>query len=235
MKKIFFLIALSYFTSSSAQSLDSFFKDSDDFFKIYVKDGRVNYKAIKENPSALNSVLSNAKAIKIQESEATNYQAFWINAYNLLVIKSVIDSYPIKSPLDVKGFFDKKAHDVGGKSITLNAIENKLLRAKFKDPRFHFVLVCGAVGCPPLISGAYLPERLDTQLTTQTKSAINGHFIKINNKKKRVQVSQIMEWYKEDFILEGTEIDFLNQYLLHPLPEKFKISYIPYNWELNIY
>ena len=108
------------------------------------------------------------------------------------------------------------------------------MRAQFSDVRFHFVLVCGAVGCPPLINKAYLPNTLEKQLETQTKTALNGSFLKVNTKKKRVEASQIMEWYKEDFTMNGTsEIDFINKYRTEKLDQKYKLSYFAYNWTLN--
>lgn len=218
-----------------AQDLNAFFSQSDTFFKTNVKNGKVAYDNIHKNPDALNSVLAIAKAVKVNESDAKNYQAFWINAYNLSVIKGIIDNYPTKSPLDNSGFFDKTTYNLGGKKITLNDIEHKLLRPKFKDPRFHFVLVCGALGCPPLISKAYLPNTLDAQLEAQTKRAINGTFLKVNTKKKRISASKIMEWYKEDFTMNGTtEIDFINKYRIEQVPAKSKLSYFEYNWNLNI-
>ncbi|TYA67175.1 DUF547 domain-containing protein, partial [Seonamhaeicola marinus] len=154
-----------------------------------------------------------AQAVNVTKNNVNTYQAFWINAYNLSVIKGIIDNYPTNSPLANAGFFDKVKHNIGGKNITLNDIEHKLLRAQFNDARFHFVLVCGAIGCPPLISEAYLPSTLNTQMDAQTKKALNGNFLMVNIKKKRVEASQIMEWYKEDFTMNGTtEIDFINTY-----------------------
>ena len=218
---------------STAQDLDQFFKSSDAFFKTHVSEGNVDYKTIVQSPSELNSILDEAKSIKISENDKNTYKAFWINAYNLLVIKEVVNNYPLKSPLDVNGFFEKKKHNIGGQSLTLNEIENDLLRAKFDDPRIHFVLVCGAKGCPPIINESYTPDNLEQKLTEQTKKAINGAFIQINSKKKKVFVSQIMEWYKKDFILDGNEIDFLNRYLEEPIPAKFKLAYFTYDWNLN--
>jgi hypothetical protein len=217
-----------------AQNLDVFLSQSNTFFKANVKNGKVAYDAIYKNQDALNTVLATANAIAVMEGDEKNYKAFWINAYNLSVIKGIIDNYPIKSPLDDPGFFDKTTYNLGGKQITLNDIEHKLLRPKFKDPRFHFVLVCGAIGCPPLISKAYLPDTLDAQLEAQTKKAINGSFLKVNTKKIRISASKIMEWYKEDFTMNGsTEIDFINKYRTEQVPARSKLSYFEYNWNLN--
>jgi hypothetical protein len=223
MKKIIIILTLTLVgLSVKAQDLNMFFTKADVFFKANVSNGKVAYDNIHSDPAKLNEILKIAEGISVFKSDAKNYQAFWINAYNLSVIKGLIDKYPTKSPLDHAGFFDKTKHNLGGKNITLNDIEHKLLRAQFNDARFHFVLVCGAVGCPPLINKAYLPNTLDAQLEAQTKKAINGSFIQVNTKKNRVQVSQIMEWYKGDFTMKGTdEIDFINKYRNEKLEGKW--------------
>ena len=150
-----------------------------------------------------------------------------------MVIDGIVKNYPIKSPLDKPGFFDKNKNEIGATHITLNDIENKLLRKNFpKDPRFHFVLVCGGLGCPPIINAAYLPSTLDAQLEKQTKLALNDNrFIRIN--KNKVAISQIFEWYKSDFEHDGKVMDFINKYRSEQLPENAKISFYPYDWTLN--
>jgi hypothetical protein len=236
MKKLIILaitlIALC-FSESKAQDLQSFFKDADNFFSSYVSDGKVDYQAIIKSPELLNSILETAKNVEVSASDATTYQSFWINAYNLSVINGIIDNYPIKSPLDKKGFFDKITYDLGNTSITLNDIENIKLRGVFKkEARFHFVLVCAGLGCPPIINKAYKPETLEAQLQKQTEIALNNpDFIKVKGNK--VQLSQIFEWYKGDFTQDGTEIEYINQYRKEAIPEKAKISYYSYDWRLN--
>ncbi len=234
MKNYLFILALIISGSTFSQDVNTFFNKADDFFKSYVSNGKVAYAKLHKNQKPLNDILALAETISISESDANNYQAFWINAYNLSVIKGIIDNYPTKSPLDNSGFFDKTTYSLGGKQITLNDIEHKLLRAKFNDARFHFVLVCGAVGCPPLINTAYLPSTLNKQLDQQTRIALNGTFLKVNTKKKRVQGSEILKWYKEDFTMNGaSEIDFINKYRKDKIPNNYKLSYFPYDWKLN--
>ncbi|MFH6603495.1 DUF547 domain-containing protein [Maribacter algicola] len=228
---LFCFLALSY---GHAQGTSDFFLSADTFLKTHVKDGRVDYKAIKDNSSQLNELLDMAEKIAPSSKNKEEYQAFWINGYNLLVIKGIVENYPLKSPLDVSGFFDKTKHTIAGETITLNDIENKRLRAVFpEEPRFHFVLVCGGLGCPPIIASAYKPETLDAQLETQTKSALNDpNFIQVN--KNKVKISQIFEWYKGDFTQDGQSlVDFINKYRSEKLPEKVKVSYYPYDWSLN--
>ena len=236
MKKQSLLLMLVALISTHAftQNLNTFFDKADTFFKTYVSNGLVAYPRIYSDPKELNEVLKIAEGVSVSKTDAKNYQAFWINAYNLSVIKGIVNNYPTNSPLDNKGFFDKTTYHVGGKQITLNDIEHKLLRAEFSDARFHFVLVCGANGCPPLINQAYLPNILENQLEKQTTMALNGNFLKVNLKKKRVEVSQIMEWYKDDFVKNGkSEIDFINKYRTEKLDKTFKISYFPYDWNVN--
>ncbi len=235
MKKQLIIVLIALISVEGfSQDLDTFFSKANAFFKANVSNGKVAYSKIHANQDELSGVLKIAEGISISKNDADNYQAFWINAYNLSVIKGVIDNYPTNSPLDNKGFFDKTTYSLGGKNITLNDIEHKFLIGNFKDARFHFVLVCGAVGCPPLINHAYLPKTLNSQLDKQTKTALNGSFLRVNTKKKHVQASQIMEWYKGDFTMNGeSEIDFINTYRTEKLDSKFKLSYFPYDWKVN--
>ncbi|WP_124979840.1 DUF547 domain-containing protein [Nonlabens xiamenensis] len=232
MKKyLFILLFLSSLPWSYAQSTADFYKAWDAFLQQHVNDGLVDYAAVAKNPQVLNEIVDHVKELNVSIDQPADYQAFWINAYNLLVIKSLVDAYPIASPLDKKGFFDQTKHQVGGKQITLNDIENKLLRAQFNDPRHHFVLVCGALGCPPLIDRAYTPSMLEKQLDQQTELAINDEqFIRPG---KKLMVSQIFEWYATDFEKEGGILAFINTYHQKGFPENTKIKFYPYNWKIN--
>ncbi|MBD3864063.1 DUF547 domain-containing protein [Olleya marilimosa] len=229
------VLVVSGLFSAKAQTLNDFFTQTDAFLKAYVSKGKVDYKAVKENAETLTSILTIANQVSVSKTDAKNYQAFWINAYNLSVIKGIVDNYPIASPLDKAGFFDKITYSLAGQKVTLNTIENELLRGNFKDARFHFVLVCGAIGCPPLIANAYLPKTLEAQLDQQSKLALNGdYFVKVNDKKKTVEASEIMKWYNEDFVQNGmTEIEFINKYRINIIPENYKLKYFSYNWNLN--
>lgn len=232
---IFFGILLLFLSATThAQSASEFFSEADNFLKEHIKDGLVDYGAIHENPATLNELVQMAEKLSVSKENTEEYQAFWINGYNLMVIKGLVDKYPIKSPMDIDGFFDVTKQNIGGKEITLNDIENKLLRGNFpSEPRFHFVLVCGALGCPPIIDRAYMPDTLETQLEAQTKLALNDPaFIQVN--KNKAKISQIFDWYKGDFTKDGQSLaDFINKYKTEKLPEKTKLSYYPYDWSLN--
>ena len=228
---LFFCITL----ASNAQDTTSFFSKTNQFFKKNIYSGKVDYQAIKNEPTLLNELIEDIAKADITKENATTQKAFLINAYNILLIKGIISKYPVKSPLDIAGLFDKATHTIATKKHTLNDLENKLIREKYNDARVHFVLVCGANGCPPLTNFAYMPDTLEEQLNKQTKIALNNpNFIKVNNGSKKVALSQIFEWYKNDFISKGkNEIDFINQYREDKIDPTFKISYYPYDWTLN--
>lgn len=233
-KSISFLFAIFAIAQiTSAQINSSFFSKADSFFKENVSNGLVNYKNIKSDPSDLNELLSTIATAKPQKSNANEFKAFYINAYNLLVINGIIKKYPVKRPTDIGGFFDRSKYTVAGKSTTLNGIENGILRKSFpKEARFHFALVCAGLGCPPLIAEAYTPNKLESLLQRQTVKAINDtKFTRVDGKK--VKISQIFEWYAGDFKQFGSYVDFLNKYRKTPLDPKSRVSFYTYDWTLN--
>lgn len=211
----------------------TFFEDCNRFFEKYVQEGNVNYSAIKEKPNELFALIKTIDNASIQYLEKDAAKAFYINAYNLNVIKGVTLNYPISSVMDINGFFDKETHIIAQEKMTLNDLENNIIRPTYNDARTHFALVCGAVGCPPIINQAYKPQNVDELLEQQTRIAINNSdFTKIETNK--ASISKIFEWYAQDFGKgKSGLISFLNQYLETPLANNAKISYYDYNWQLN--
>lgn len=237
MKKIIYtiLLLIAINQSSFSQNFDSYFNLTNNFMNKYVVDGKVDYEAIKRNTNTLDDLIEFIGKADLSKQKQSTTKAFWINTYNILVIKGIVNKYPVKSPLDIPGFFDKTTYKVGDKRMTINYIEKKMLSGKYDDARFHFVLVCGANGCPQITDKAYFPDSLEEQLNKQTKLALNNpNFIKVNNDAKKVQLSQIFEWYKSDFISKNSkEIDFINKYRTDKINSNFKIGYYSYDWTLN--
>ncbi len=236
MKKYFFAAVVYIFAAASAQAQApaDFFDKADRFMQANVKNGSVNYKAIAADKSALDELVS-AAGKKYKFASTADEKAFYLNAYNVMVIKGLINAYPVKGPLAVDGFFDRKAFLVNGASLTLNQLENDIVRKKYNDARIHFALVCGAKSCPPLPSYAYRPASLESQLDNLARQSIqNSSFTKIDYKKKTVALSMIFNWYKEDFIkAKGSVEAFLNVYLKTPLPQGTVLSNYEYDWSIN--
>lgn len=208
----------------------------DDFLLKTVNNGQVNYKLIKENyTNELNSLIHQINE-KIEVSgEPRTLKAAYLNLYNLLVIQQVIEHYPIQSPLDVPGFFDLNKFEINNQNITLNELENEIIRPTYNDPRVHFALVCGAKGCPPIQNFSFKNNILEDQLNNVTKKALNDStFIPFLNN-GTAKISEIFSWYSEDFgSTEKNIIAFINAYRT-PNKHIKSISYYNYNWELNDY
>lgn len=210
----------------------AFFDKTNDFFAKTVTAGQVDYARLKAS-NEIKPLIEDIESIDLNNLQGLEREAYLINAYNILVINQVLENYPLRSVLDVPGFFDKNKVNVGGRALTLNQLEKDLILKEFKDARLHFVLVCGALGCPPITNFAYRPELLDSQLENQTRLAINNpSFIRVNGSK--AELSQIFNWYASDFGgSKANLIAFVNQYKETSLPATASISYYNYDWTLN--
>lgn len=236
MKKLVLLPILVLLIRPGHTQNNDFFGNADVFFKTFVDDqGRVDYAKIKSNLNGLHFVMGSLELYSLKNADANTQKAYWINAYNLIMIKSIVENYPIKKPTDVKGIFENANYKAGGKMVSLDMIENKILRPTYKDARLHFVLVCGAVGCPKLANFAYRPETLESQLITRTKKAMNDpSFIKTDKSGENVQISSIFDWYKDDFLKEAPSFhEYINRYKDNPISSKAILTFYPYNWNLN--
>ncbi len=209
----------------------------------HVVNGMVDYAKLKANPDKFEKYLDQVAAAKLTEMPYDEQMTFWINAYNALVIKGVIDHYPTKSVRKVKwfgGFFSRLKFQAAGETYTLNQIEHDIIRVEFVDPRIHFALVCASASCPPLENSVYLPETIEEQLDAVTlKFVTNPEKVRLDRAKRRVYLSKIFKWYKKDFT-EGYDgvADFLADYLPTEdadfvLSKDVKFHYLDYDWTLN--
>ncbi|MFK7808418.1 MAG: DUF547 domain-containing protein [Saprospiraceae bacterium] len=230
---IFFVLAS--ISTFFAQQIDqSFFQETEVLLQANVKNGRIKYANLQNN-AALEKLIKQVENADLSGTDQATQKAFRINAYNLHVINSAAALYPIASVQSEPGFFDRKKVIVAGKKYTLNEFEKKELLAVYDDPRLHFVLVCGAVGCPPIIDRAYKPETLEAQLEEQTRLSLNDpSFIKVEDNK--VELSKIFEWYRTDFgNNKKAIIKYINEFRDEAIPTNSKLSYYSYDWSLNEY
>ena len=209
-----------------------FFIQSDSFIRQNVEDGLVKYKQIGKNAAEIHELVSYVSKADLSSFSSMEKLAFYINAYNLLVIKQIVDNYPVESPMSIPGFFDINKQLVAGEKLTLNDLENKKIRT-YKDARIHFVLVCAAMGCPKLANFSYQADKLEDQLTRRTELAMNDPAF-LKRQDSNVQLSEIFNWYRQDFGESDKDlINFINKFRKNPLPEKSKLNYYTYNWTLN--
>lgn len=201
--------------------------------KKYVStQGKVNYKAWKQNEAALNTYLKALESNAPTSSWSKNKKlAYWLNAYNAYTVKLILDNYPIKSIRDLSGGkpWDKKWIKLDGKTLSLNNIEHDIIRPTFNDARIHFAVVCAAKSCPPLWNGAFTESNVNSVLNKRTRSFINNSSMNTLNSNS-VEISKIFDWYQKDF---GDLTDYLSKYSSTKIADDAKISYKDYNWSLN--
>ena len=220
-------------STSPASPIAAHFAASDQFLKQYVSGGSVAYSKIKK--ASLNQLAEQIANADLSQSSSAEKQAFYINAYNILVIKALKENGIPSSPLDVLGFFDAKKHKVAGQNLTLDELEKGKLFGLKRDARFHFAVVCGAKGCPQIEPFAYTASNLNAKLNQQTRKAINDpNFTRVNHDTQKVELSEIFKWYEADFKQGGTPlIEFLNQYRTEEIPYNYTVEYYPYDWKIN--
>jgi Protein of unknown function, DUF547 len=205
--------------------------------------GLVNYKGFIADSASLNSYLQ----LLSDHAPADNWSreeklAYWINAYNAFTVKLITQYYPLKSIKDigpaaqvifVNTPWDKKFFSIGGKSMTLNTIEHKILRKKFAEPRIHFAVNCASISCPKLLNTAYEAASLDAQLTAQAQSFLadtDKNQVSADNPK----LSSIFKWFNGDFKKTGlSKLAFINQYAPVKINDNANLDYLDYNWNLN--
>lgn len=214
----------------------------------------MNYASLKQSHEPLNAFLREIEAVTQEEYDHWSRDeklAFWINAYNALAIKMVIDHYPLKKGLSwqalifpensiqqIPNVWDKKFLNVLGKKISLNFIENEILRKEFAEPRIHFALVCASLGCPELREEPYLAEKLDWQLENQTQRFLQDpNKFRYDAKSDALYLSPIFKWFKKDFEKSLGIISFVKAHLSDPKGKEIssgtKIEWLGYDWNLN--
>jgi Protein of unknown function, DUF547 len=238
----------------------------DALLELHVRDGLVYYRALQGDRGRLNryiATLNSPSVVSGYETWSANQKkAFWLNAYNALVMQTVVDRYPIRgasknypanSIRQIPGAFEKTTHAIGGKQVTLDEIENAVL-AELDDARVYVALGRGAIGSGRLRSEAFSAKTVDTQLEqTKAQFAVTPRWSKVDMLNGKVSISPILSWRAQAFIeeyaddsfdlpkrepIERAVIGFLRPHLLAAEEEfikknTFQLTYEPFDWRLN--
>ena len=240
---------------ASAQGID--YTIYDEVLDTYVDDsGWVNYVELQQSRQPLDTFNDGIAAVDDATlsgwSEAEQI-AYWINAYNSLTLKSIIDQTPIKPSIkDITGVWRLRKHPINQSEKTLNEIEHDVLRVDFDEPRLHAAIVCAAISCPPLRNEAFTGEELDAQLDEQVMQWLaRPDGLKIDKEAGEVKVSKIFSWFGGDWIpsygvdsgFTGSEeeravLNFISNYVseadrAYLEAGDYQVSYFDYDWSLN--
>jgi Protein of unknown function, DUF547 len=206
-----------------------------------------NYKAVSpEDKITLSQYLTSLQSINPLDYNKHQQKAYWINLYNALTVKLVLDNYPASSILWLGDTFfaigpwDDELATINNIKISLNDIEQTILRPIWKDPRIHYAINCASYGCPNLPAQAFTATNTEQQLNTAAITFIN-HPRAVTVSGKDLILSEIYSWYDEDF--GNNEDDLIEHLKLFAKPElkqaliKFQqepedIDY-DYQWQLN--
>jgi hypothetical protein len=222
----------------------------DDLLKKHVVKGLVDYVEFQEAGS-FKDYLKQLEGADVSSLSDRERLAFWINVYNAYTIELINKHEERASIRNInetpglvkgKGPWKEPIVKAGGKTFSLDEVENDVIRKQWREPRIHFALVCAAMSCPPLRREAYTGAKLDAQLDAQGRSFVPdpARGSRVDVKQRTVHLSKIFDWYQEDFGGSKDAIArFIAQYYAES-PEKqlllgggFDVDYLEYDWTLN--
>jgi hypothetical protein len=214
----------------------------DALLKANVKGDRVNYAAFKDNADfqAYVALIGQTDPASLPDDKAR--LAFWINAYNALTINGVLQHWPkiesVSAVYPEFGFFKRPDHTVGGKKVSLDEIENKIVRPTYKDPRVHAAFNCASISCPPLQPYAFTADKIDDQLNQAMTAFIKDRQRnQIDPQAGTLKLSQIFNWYKDDFEPAGGARKYIADRLEGAEKDAAlkaeKVEFLNYDWALN--
>jgi hypothetical protein len=217
----------------------------DGLLRQFVRHGEVDYPGLMAHRDVLDGYLNRVATADPSAWPREEQMAFWINAYNALMVQLVLEHWPLESVLEVgrllgiiptASIFREKRR-VAGLSRSLDDIEHRVLRGRYGDPRIHAAVNCASMSCPPLRGEAYLGDRLDAQLEDAMR-----HFIH-DESRNRVfdtppQLSAIFKWYGKDFETGGGTVwDYVRGWLTEEERSRVAVrtrpGFLSYDWALN--
>ena len=233
-----------YDTASWSRVLENFVNDQ----------GYVDYVGLSKNRGDLDHYLNTIEKSGPQSTPelfpTTQHQlAYYLNAYNALVFQGVLSRGPEQSSvwsglISGLNFFVRMKVNLDGETTNLRDLENDIIRDIFEDPRIHSALNCASISCPRLIRVPYSPEKLDSQLDSAIHEFVsNSSNIAVNLSTRTVLVSEIFDWFEEDFInFEKSQgnpnphlLDYINRFRASKdlVDREFSIQYIEYDKGIN--
>jgi hypothetical protein len=235
----------------------------DEILDVNVRDGFVYYRALKLDRARLDRIVNSLATAAVNRLPRNEQVAFWLNAYNALVLRTVIDHYPIpvrstdypqRSIRQIPGAFERLTHRVASRVLTLDQIEQTIL-PMFDDPRVYLALGRGAVGGGRLRSEAFAPDRIEAQLAEVAgECPSRPQCVYVDRVNDQIRASAIFSWRENEFVgayaqrapalfasrspMERAILAFIEPKLLtveREFLEKnaFRLVYQPFDWTLN--
>ena len=207
---------------------------------------RLHYSSVTpSDKQALDTYLDKLQGLLVSALNRDEQKAYWINLYNALTVKVVLDQFPVKSIRDINispgwfnsGPWDAKLLLIEGENLSLNDIEHRILRPIWQDNRVHYAVNCASLGCPNLQTVPFTASNTRELLDQAARDYIN-HPRGAQLVDNKLTVSSIYDWFQIDFGGNEAEvITHLRQYataeLKASLDGRSSIDNYSYNWQLN--
>lgn len=194
------------------------FTTLDHLLKDHVKGMLVDYASLRKDAGRLNQAVEELKRISPDRMTDPNERlCFWINAHNLLVLKSIVDHYPVKSVKPISNMFCLNQFIVGGTPCSVDQIDRGEIRPLLRgtDILALFTECGGARGYPPLINHALEPSRLnEDSLLSASEFVNNSNNVFYDPDTATLFVSPFLKW--NEHLLAGvykSPFDFANAFL----------------------
>ena len=195
-------------------------------FSNFVNDrGMVNYKELRRKRYKIRELLDEFAELDPSEYNRWTKEdkiAFWLNAYNVQMLKIIVDNYPIKSsrwgrivwgPKSIRNIpptltvgvskWDRYKFIVMDEQFTLSEIERRFFHKEFDEPRVFFALSQASLSGPPSRNEPYYGYKLYEQLNDQVKKILSSlRAFKIDRENQKVYLSAIFQpdWQGKHFI-----------------------------------
>ncbi len=204
-----------------------------------VRQGGFDYRAASgQDRKRLAAYLSNLGDADPAAMTPDERKAFYVNAYNAWAIETLLEN-PGKKITDIDGAFRVTKRRVGGESLTLDEIENRLRATG--DARIHFAIVCAAKSCPPLAARAYRAGGLSEALDRQARELLaDPSKNRIDRESGRVALSKIFEWNRKEFERDGGTLNrYVSKYVSDPETARWLAAspkepeFLEYDWAPN--
>jgi hypothetical protein len=208
---------------------------------------RVDYAAVSSaDRQLLAGYLAALAATPVSRLARPEQMAYWINLYNALTVRVVLDHYPVGSIREINispGLFSTGPWGamlvaVEGERLCLDDIEHRILRPLWRDPRIHYAVNCASIGCPNLQMAPFLALGLDRDLDEAAIAYINHPRGVTVSADGRLTVSSIYVWFQDDFA--GSARGVIQHLMAYAAPELAmalqklaRIDRHVYDWRLN--
>jgi hypothetical protein len=159
------------------------------------------WKASRADMTELADIVTGYQAVRPSTLGRQAQFAFWANLYNALTLKVVLDAFPVRTirSIGVGGPWRRRLVTVEDRPLSLDDIEHRTLRRQWREPRVHYAVNCASVGCPNLIVRPWAAASLDADLDRAARAFVNSPRAVQVIAPRRVRVSSIYHWFKEDF------------------------------------